>query len=590
MDEKPVTADVVVACLFAGVGAWGAAVSVSNNSTIYASELFGEGHPSPEYPGEKTPMVVLTIPQDLTDRPAVVDADTPANNRDACSAQGHNGEAEITFMLSGGATFNSNVAGLMWDPDSTGPLDARPAPGTVASIKEGGRKGNSSITITVKPADAEKTTASAGDTERLGGARDAAESWVADEEKCKVAPGRTHQTIFFELPRLANLDALAGANALDMNPKNDEPKITVSGSSRIVSGSFTDGSLTGLTPPTVIRSRDAVTLEVSDKNEMKIAIDGDGAFRSIKGANDHGYVKLATITIETKQIAVAAKAADGRKLVGYLQGAASETADTPADDVEVYLPGTNAIDAVPYTIYDLDGETIDEGLRGVLMVGAMGTRDLFNEDDMLFVDYDNNGKMGAGEEIVIDGDMAMSNALSVDPDKSESFSEAGTGSFAVYYMAGGKGHINHEAMINLTAMVHYSDPSANNEADAKTSTTLKFDGVGSAVMAYAIAQTDNGRGDTSNLRVRCEASTACRVFLECWGDAGTETRGFGEVEGGVPANGVEVWNAAQVEAVTDRMADSRHSCRVLSKGMVTVQQLTRSEGVLVNNTYIGDGM
>ena len=97
---------------------------------------------------------------------------------------------------------------------------------------------------------------------------------------------------------------------------------------------------------------------------------------------------------------------------------------------------------------------------------------------------------------------------------------------------------------------------------------------------------------SSNLRVRCEASTTCRVFLECWGDAGTETRGFGEVEGGVPANGVEVWNAAAIEAVTGRMPDdTRHSCRVLSKGMVTVQQLTRSgnSGVLVNNTFVGGG-
>ena len=585
MDEKPVTADVVVACLFAGVGAWGAAVSVSHNDTIYASELFGEGHPSPMYPKDKAPMVVLTIPQDLTDR-------TMADNRDACMAQGHNGEADITFALSNGATFNSNVAGLMWDPDGMGgTLEARPAPGTVATIKDGGRKGNSTITITVKPAanEPDDTGVEEGDTARFGGVRSVVESWV-DQEKCAVASGRIHQTISFELPRLANLDALAGANALDMNPKNDQPAIKVSGSSRIVSGSFTDGSLTGLAPPVVISSRDAVTLEIDPKNDEKaIAIDGDGAFTSIKGATDDGYVPLATITIQTKQIddpAVAPVPADDKY---KLQVGASK--DSGADQ-NIYTTAKPGAEAVPYYIYDLDGDLIDEGLRGVLIVHARGTRGLFNEDDMLFVDYDKNGKMGNGEEIKIDADMmnmAMSNALSIDPEKSESFTEAGEGAFKVYYKAGGKGHINHEAMINLTAMVHYSDPSANNEADAKAATTLKFDGVGNAVMAYAIAQTDNGRGDSSNLRVRCEASTDCRVFLECWGDDGTETRGFGEVEGGVPADGVEVWTAAKVEDVTGRMPDSRHSCRVLSKGMVTVQQLTRSEGVLVNNTAVGGG-
>ena len=578
----------MVACLFAGVGAWGAAVSVTNNNTIYASELFGEDHPSPVYPDEKTPMVVLTIPQDLADRAQVVDAGTPANSRDACSAQGHGGEADITFMLSGGAMFNSNVAGLMWDPDGAGPLEARPAPGTVASIKEGGRKGNSSITITVEPTGNTEAPTDAH-TARTTNPRDAAESWM-NEEKCEVAAGRANQTIFFELPRLDSLDALAGANALDMNPKNDQPKITVSGSSRIVSGSFSDGSLTGLNPPTVISSRDAVTLEVSDKNEKKIAIDGDGAFTSIKGANDDGYVELATIIIQTKQIAMDAVPAVAAKDEYKLQVGTRDTSDTDSpDDQTIYTAAKAGSKAVPYAIYDLDGDLIDEGLRGVLMVHAMGTRELFNEGDMLFVDYDKNGKMGNGEEIEIDGDMAMSNALSVDPDKSESFTEAGTGSFKVYYMAGGKGHINHEAMINLTAMVHYSDPSANNEADAKTSTTLKFDGVGGAVMAYAIPHSTNGIGDKGNVRVRCETSAGCRVFLECWDDMGM--RGFGEAPM-IAGNNVMVWDGEAIEGVTGMEPTSRHSCRVLSKGMVTVQQLTRdgNSGTLVNNTYVGGSM
>ena len=578
-------ADVVVACLFAGVGAWGAKVSVTNDSTIYASELFGEGHSSPVYPDEMTPMVVLTIPQDLEPREASgLGDDDPTNDVMACSAQGHDGEAEITFTLSGGATFNANVTGLMWTPV---PGTTVPAPGTVASIKEGGRKGASSITITIEPAEAE--SADADSTQRLAANLSADTAWMPGTA-CKEAAGRPVQTISFALPRLANLGALAGANALDMNPKNDQPKITVSGSSRIVSGSFTDGSLTGLNPKTVISSRDAVTLDIGDKkNEAKIAIDGDGAFTSIKGANDDGYVKLATITIETKQIRNPAKGAGGRTLVGYLQQAANETEDTPADDVEVYLPGTPPSEAVPFKIYDLDGEEIDEGLRGVLIVHAMGTRDLFNEDDMLFVDYDNNGKMGAGEEIVIDGDMAMSNALSVDPEKSESFSEAGIGSFVVYYMAGGKGHINHEAMINVTAMVQYSDPSAIDEAPANASTTLKFDGVGGAVMAYAIPHSTNGTGDKGNVRVRCEASAGCRVFLECWDDMGM--RGFGEAPM-IAGNSVMVWNGEAIEGVTGMEPTSRHSCRVLSKGMVTVQQLTRdgNSGTLVNNTYVGGGM
>ena len=116
------------------------------------------------------------------------------------------------------------------------------------------------------------------------------------------------------------------------------------------------------------------------------------------------------------------------------------------------------------------------------------------------------------------------------PDKSDSFDKDGTGTFTVYYMPGGKAAINHGSMINLTAMVDYSDPSAIDEKDAKASSTLNFEGVGSPVRAYAIPHSTNGTGDKGNVRVRCEQpvapATDCRVFVECWDDMGM--RGFGE--------------------------------------------------------------
>ena len=577
----------VVACV-AGFGAWGASVSVTNGGTVYASELFGEGHSSPVYPDEMTPMVVLSIPANLPARAAV--SDNPATtdtdeSRDACAAVNHEGEADITFMLTGDAEFAGNVAGLMWDPiaGGTGDEGLRTATGQVASIKDGGLKGESSITITVKAVNAGITSAANNHTQRanLDG------SWQ-DIKKCTVATGGpADQTIAFTLPRLQNLGALAGANALDDNPKNDDLSIRVSAESRVVSGGWTsDGVLTGTKGPAVINSRDAVTLEISKKNEMAVAIDGDAAFMSVEGANADGYVKLATITIETKPIMTAAKAKKPRELVGYLQEGNDD--DITADE-EIYLPGADETKAVPWTIYDLDGDTIDEGLRGVLMVQAMGTRDLFNDGDKLFIDYDKNKKSGSGEGLnMVGADMALSNAFSVDPDPNpESFNDAGTGTFDVYYMAGGKDTINHEAMINLTAMVHYSDPSAINETDAKTSTTLKFKGIGSPIKAYAIPHSTNGVGDKGNVRVRCESSAGCRVFLECWDDMGM--RGFGEA-GEIAGNNLVKWTGADVESVTGLEPGSRHSCRILSKGEVTVQQLTRdgNSGTLVNNTYVGE--
>ena len=147
MDERPVTAEVVVACLFAGVGALGGGGGDAvNGDTIYASELFGPGHGSPEYPPTKTPRVVLTIPANVA----------AAAGPPAVKEVNHSGSVDITFTLTGGAVFDANITRLMWDANTDNsenpdPMadDSEVAPGSVASIKEGGRKGEKSITITV---------------------------------------------------------------------------------------------------------------------------------------------------------------------------------------------------------------------------------------------------------------------------------------------------------------------------------------------------------------------------------------------------------------------------------------------------------
>ena len=560
---------VVVACLFAGVGAWGAKVTVSNGGTIYASELFGPGHGSPMYPKDKEPMAVLTIPANAD--AVAADADTGAAAKPAVD---HSGSVEITFTLTHGATFNANVAGLMWDEDGGGTANSfAPADGAVASIKSGGRKGDNSITITVEEA---------GEDDARG----------------------TDSDIYigFEIPRLANLGALGVANSLDTRTDNDQPAIYLQASvTRIVSGAFTADTnvpITGSHPfyvESVIHSRDAVTVTaMASTDGMKtIVIDGDSAFKAVKQAKD-GYVNLATVTVTTKPLDPGtAKPGDPGGVVGYIKANANAESDTTGNQV-VYNPSAPAKAADPYDIRGMDGEEIDAGLRGTLTVSATGTRELFNEDDALFIDYDKNGKMGPGEAITIDGASAMGSALSIDADnaQSDSFDKGGMGVFNVYYMPGGKGDINHGAMIDLVASVNYSDPSAIDENDAKASNTLNFDGVAGEVKAYAIPHSTNGAGDKGNVRVRCEqparGAEACRVFLECWDDMGM--RSFGEAPM-IAGDSVMVWSGEAIEGVTGMEPTSRHSCRILSKGMVTVQQLTRdgNSGTLVNNTFVGGG-
>ncbi|MXY54073.1 MAG: hypothetical protein F4Y86_16315 [Gammaproteobacteria bacterium] len=505
----------------------------------------------------------------------------------------HDGSVEITFTLIG-AVFNENVDSLMYDAN-TGDATVLPvaASAGVAQILSGGRKGDSTMVI------------------KLG------EGGIDGRV---VSPTVAH-SIYFDMPRLANL-ALGGVDTTDANPRNNIAHVLLHAAvTKRISGSFH-----GMGVPTerlsgtsdrrpygvVATGRDSVTVAMDGDMTKNVVIDGDAAFMAIEGANSAGYVKLGTVTIDTQPIDPdTVVEGSGRDLIGYLQSDRDDCSKSDAEgatgcqaeadeDEEIYLPAKAANAGSPFVIYGLDGEEIDAGLRGTLTVEATGVRGLFNDGDALFVDYDRDGEMGSREGLAIDEGMmkAMSRALSIDADNSESFgpptSAEGVGTFDVYYMPNGKDMIHHGASIKVTARVEYSDSSTNNEAPKSNNTTLNFKGVGNPVMAYAIPHSGNGTGDKGNVRVRCESGVAdkdgnsmCRVFLECWDEMGM--RGFDEAPM-IAEDSLAVWRSTDIEAVTGLAADgSRHSCKVLSRGMVTVQQLTRDgSGTLVNNTYVGE--
>ena len=577
------SAVVVVACLVAGVGAWAAKVTVGPVYT-YASELFGDGHATLEYPTTTgAPMVSLTIPMNS---PA---ADPVSRGTDGTR---HMGEVEVTFTLDAGE-FDGNISELRWeedlmadgtDGDEDTTNDYVTAPGTVVSILDGGREGDNFIKIKIEAG----IDSGPGGVEGGAGKRDA----------------NKHQRIRFALPELNELGALSGAT--------DKLKtVGLSASARIISGAFTDGALIedaegNPDKAPVLHSQNAVTVSISPDSEQMIAIDDskDGsmkAFNHLLGAKG-GYVKLADVTIksETKRVLQREVKATPAMMEYTIRAATTDSGERPDPDLDgetIWSLPENGKKPKSEYILDLDGTPVDAGLRGTLTVSAAGTRGLFNDGDSMFVDYDGDGKRGDSEEIELDGKAGEGSALSIDPDKSDSFSGgdvSSTGTFAVYYMASGKGAINHESMITVTASVDYSDPSAINEGAKSSTATLKFAGVGNPVMAYAIPHSANQNGDKGNVRVRCEEAPpgdeeACRVFLECWDQMGN--RGFGEAPM-VGENMTSVWNGGQVEGVAEGLGEpmTRISCRVLSKGEVTVQQLTRDghSNTLVNNTYVGE--
>ena len=81
-------------------------------------------------------------------------------------------------------------------------------------------------------------------------------------------------------------------------------------------------------------------------------------------------------------------------------------------------------------------------------------------------------------------------------------------------------------------------------------------------------------------------ASQCRVFLECWDDMGM--RSFGESDP-IAEGAIDVLDSMGIEAaamISD--ASTRHSCRVLATGAPSVQTLVRSDGTLVNNSYVQD--
>ena len=539
----------VIACLACDHAA---AVDVrTEQSYFYASELFGPGHQPIKYPADLAPAIRLAIP----------------------SGSENSGTAEIIITLDGKATFAGNVKGLTWLPNGTNTTIVT-APGTVASIVSGGRDGDNSITIRVEAAGSSST----------------ADLPTTDAAAAITATRNTavQQIIWIAAPSLANLEALAGAKHEEYKP------LTFFAESRLVSGAFPNGPLTGEEGKGLVWATNSHTLSVSDSNAMRIGIDDDGdrrAFYFVKQtaeeirAGKEGMIHLGTVTVETRPVLRAAAPARQAEDVYKIRNASGTDIGT------VYRPAANRV--WPFYIWyllDLNGDYLyaTNGIPGVLRVDAEATRSLFNEGDALFVDYDRDGKMGQGEGLAIDAHRAAGTPLSIDAAESDSFDEYGRGIFDVYYLPGGKEPLDHGAEIKVTASLDFSDPSTIDEEDVKSTTTFNFDGVESEVLAYAIPFVGNDDGDMANLRIRCENVTGCRVFVECTDD--NATRSFGEA-GQLAYEKVTKWDAERLEELIGvTSATSRHSCRILSKGKARVQQLTRdgSSNALVNNTYIAE--
>lgn len=120
------------------------------------------------------------------------------------------------------------------------------------------------------------------------------------------------------------------------------------------------------------------------------------------------------------------------------------------------------------------------------------------------------------------------------------------------------------------------------------STRITFEGIRN--MAYAYAIPDPDAGDVSNMRIRCQGDAECDVFVDCRDKDGARIGGEDFAEITIPGNGLMSFNSKTTlpGLLGVRSWTGRISCNVMSNSEsdIAVQVLTRSGGVLVNNTYV----
>ena len=563
MDEKSVTADVVVACI-AGFGAWGAAgINVmAENHAYYAAELFGEGADALTitYPSnDATPPVVLapvvkvtwdqTFPADDETTPA----DMETENRNPTLAAGS--EVEIVWMVSN-AKFAATVQSSDFGKGGFGAISIA-----------GGERGSDSVTTTL-------TVAEDG-------------SSLATNEAFPT----TGEVLSFTVPQLTGISALSDTTkmvevtaTLRVTSGNSTSDTTTSTNSEESSVPFPTGRLG---KAAIVKSANVVTLGESGKHRT-----GDSSTR---------------IDIDMRSM---------------LRANAASGPFTDAAQPHAYRPMTFGVTGQPWAaqlahltvmvtsetargevIHQWDGSRVDSDVAGVLDIDVTGA---VREGDMVFVnqmDADSwaspwtpgdKRTIDSGESLMVSEGMAefTTGGFSIDPGNTDEDDPAETLMFGVYYIPNGKEELGHGSMLYMTAIVNYTRSSSLDERPKSTTTEMRFHGVDDAVRAYAIPFDGNGKGDMANVRIRCEmgdlfsGGKECRPFLECWDDMGM--RMFGE-SAKIKKNALDVLSSMEIESVIGASDPaSRHSCHVLSTGGTTVQTLVRdgSSGTLVNNSQV----
>lgn len=356
-------------------------------------------------------------------------------------------------------------------------------------------------------------------------------------------------SITFTIPDLSAMPGRSGA-AQTVNPVRMSSSYSLSAQSNFPEGDPQNGNCEGAATPAVLGCRIVTAQKYVDSFTL-----GDAAT---------GNIDLN----------------DRTKLI---------SGETHLDDIAI---GTVAVAAASGTaVKDQDGNAVSFSgdLSGDVAITVRSAA--FRVGDIVYIDDDDDkGPGDSRERFTIAGDMATADRALPTPAEGTPMA-----SWTIRYKPNGKDELEHDTSMTVSAMTDFSNRD-NANATARMGTaasimsTLRLNGIRpNPPKAYAIAPISSS--DVANLRITCENAKACNVFLSCRDSMGTDY--FGDEGFMVPANGTARMNQMELGAALGMMEgegwSGRLACKVLSTAAISVQVLTRAAGVLVNNTYVGEG-
>ena len=387
------SAVVVVACLFAGSGAWADTFrQTAGDAPTYAAELFGSDdqkitYPTCAYvPGGAACGEDDTTTADVDESMLATNSNSPwvrltyVGDDVAATA---NAKGMVTFSLSTGAfatTVGSNdlhiAAGTQADGTDQDNAD------TIMSVSSvsGGTAGESSVTFELSNGTLEYGNTFTLVLPQLNSLTALANPRVAvSASTTTIATGGTgfpHNSIDLFCPSPAVAEVTADTDSVITGTVDDDGNLNAVIGDRTQADAIAAGAR---------NLCDVEANPAADTSSARVVVKSADAVKLMKTSTDAMGDSSVRISLEDRGVLVANSASLSAAADPYNPHTFHVGADPAAQLASLTLTVATSVGGAK--ILQLDGTTVDFALAGTLSVSVTGSNDLFGEDDIVFVNW-----------------------------------------------------------------------------------------------------------------------------------------------------------------------------------------------------------